>query len=296
MSLSRPATAMPSAVTDKHCHLLDLPVELLQRITNLLDPHETLPAVRLACKVLDDVSFERFARTSFSVVSCCIFYEQRWLRLKEILDGPSRITERIEHVNLTICVSENIDSTELQLAPTAVDTDVPLEDVQILVHEAQDEARTEDITYPPNFALMSRVLRDVERVLPPGAVTLNLIQGHTRNWTNYQIEAHCEALLTMASTQAELRIRSLYLSPNSMLGLDRSLAHLRQETLRCTSELKMFKLFRPLGYEVVLELDDMKTLNHMCEILRSATELHSQHFSLGFVNNFKKSATIARNL
>jgi hypothetical protein len=48
---------------DQHCYLLDLPVEMLQRITDQLHRTQTLPALRLTCRALDNVTFDRFVET-----------------------------------------------------------------------------------------------------------------------------------------------------------------------------------------------------------------------------------------
>jgi hypothetical protein len=109
------AVIMSTPTQDQYCPLLDLPVETLQRITGLLDPHEDLPVLHSTCKVLDDVSFNQFANASFSNLKCCIFSEARWLRLKEILGGPKRITSKIRDVEFTTHLFDRREKSELEL-------------------------------------------------------------------------------------------------------------------------------------------------------------------------------------
>lgn len=50
-------------------HLLALPVELLQRITDKVS-NETLTTFRLTCKVIEAATFDRFAKTFFEERYC----------------------------------------------------------------------------------------------------------------------------------------------------------------------------------------------------------------------------------
>ena len=61
ISPSSSTATMPATESNQDCPLLDLPVELLLRITNNLHRTEALPALRLTCKALDHTTFDRFA-------------------------------------------------------------------------------------------------------------------------------------------------------------------------------------------------------------------------------------------
>jgi hypothetical protein len=209
---------MSTPTQNQHCPLLDLPVETLQRITDLLDTHEELPVVRRTCKTLDNVTFDRFADASFAEIKCCIFSEARWLRLKEILGGPSRITSRIRNVEFTTRLFDRREKNELEL----VLNDDYLENYWNDIDQSEEareyeESKTTEVRDSPNLALMMRVLRDVQTVLPPQAVTLDLVQN--LDSANSHVQAHLEALVTLASTQAQLRIGGLALTQSAIWAL-----------------------------------------------------------------------------
>ena len=243
-----------SALTQtQHCPLLDLPVEILQRITDLLDTYEALPAARRSCKTLDSITFERLASASFATITCCIFYEARWLRLKEILGGPSRVTSRIRTVVFTTCFSEHRGHGELQLAPTKAEADYSLNYAQRQATSDHKDTEAAAVQYPPNLPLMTRVLRDIKQVLPPHVVTLHLEMTESKR--NCHIDGHRNALLTLASAQAGLCVRGLSLSERSIWELGESFAHLREDMLRCTAELQGFKLEGNRGEFERLDID-----------------------------------------
>jgi hypothetical protein len=102
ISPSSSAATMLATEGSQYCPLLDLPVELMLRITKNLHRTEALPALRLTCKALEYITFDRFAQT-FEIVRCCIFYEERWLSLKKLLEKPSRISRRVRWVEFTTC-------------------------------------------------------------------------------------------------------------------------------------------------------------------------------------------------
>jgi hypothetical protein len=201
---------LPTATTatGRHCPLLDLPVKTLQRITDLLDVHEAVPAARRTCKTLECETFERFVRASFSAIDCCILSEARWLRLKAILNGPARITSRIEKVDFTTCFFEKRDHSDLQLAPPQAVAKTYLRETQWYAFMDHDDAEAAAFQRPANIALMSSVLRDIKNILPPHVVTLHLTQSETA--PNRHINAHRDALLALASTQVGLHLRGVF--------------------------------------------------------------------------------------
>jgi hypothetical protein len=161
---SNPAATMPIKEGDQHCHLLDLPVEMLQRITNNLHRTQALPALRLTCKALDHVTFDRFAQT-FGTVKCCIFYEKRWLSLKKLLETPSRITDKIRWVEFTTCSFESTDYHKLPLALNHDDGTLRHARATALKTYAKSQAAAIQ-DHSINVALLGRVLHDLIRVFP----------------------------------------------------------------------------------------------------------------------------------
>jgi hypothetical protein len=290
---------MSTPTQNQHCPLLDLPVETLQRITDLLDTHEELPVVRRTCKTLDNVTFDRFADASFAEIKCCIFSEARWLRLKEILGGPSRITSRIRNVEFTTHLFDRREKNELEL----VLNDDYLENYWNDIDQSEEareyeESKATEVRDSPNLALMMRVLRDVQTVLPPQAVTLDLVQN--LDSANSHVQAHLEALVTLASTQAQLRIGGLALTQSAIWALFRNFQHLPQDMLRHAPELRTFKLESGRSAWDHEEDSDLLAvggpLKHVYEILRSADELRVQYLDLELLVNPQEIITIAQHL
>ena len=94
-------------------HLLALPVELLQCITNELGD-ETLTTFRLTCKAIEAATFDHFAKIFFEERHCCIYYEPRWTLLRRIV--CSRIGDKIHRVIFTTDVLAPASCADLQLA------------------------------------------------------------------------------------------------------------------------------------------------------------------------------------
>lgn len=64
--------AIPSHTADADpFRLLDLPVEVVARVTDFVNS-ETLISVRLTCKALQDITFDRFADENFAHVCCWV--------------------------------------------------------------------------------------------------------------------------------------------------------------------------------------------------------------------------------
>jgi hypothetical protein len=286
---------MSSPTHNPHCFLLDLPVETLQRITGLLDPHKDLPILRRTCKTLDDVTFDQFANASFSNIKCCIFSEARWLRLNEILGGPKRVTSKIRDVEFTTFMFDRREKSEIELLLNDDFFDEPMGRVR-QANNARDheKAKAAEIQHLPNLALMSHALRDVQAVLPPQAVTFDLIQNLYE--PSIYLQAHFEAFLTLSFIQPLLRVGGLALNQDAIWGLLRNFDHLSQDMLRCTSELQTFKLGTGRGDHDYERADRDKPLDHIYEILRSAKELRVQHLDLRMFQRWDAAAPTARRL
>lgn len=81
--------------------LLKLPVEMLQRITSLLDPKEVLPSLRLTCKALEVAAYERFVSAFVQERHHCIFYMESWPHLQKLLNSDSPFTAWLQSIVLT---------------------------------------------------------------------------------------------------------------------------------------------------------------------------------------------------
>lgn len=296
------ALIMSTCTQNENCPLLDLPVETLQRITGLLDPHGDLPVVRRTCKTLDQVSLDQFVNASFSNIKCCIFSEARWLRLKEILGGPSRITSKIRNVELTTHLFDRREKNELEILLDDLDDDYWDHHHlgmagDVLLHE---ESKAKRVHNRPNLALMSRVIREMQTVLPPRTLTLDLIQNLSSS--NPYIQAHLDALLTLVFTRARVNIEDLALNEDASAGLSGNFVHLRQDMLRCTSELKTFRL-SPGRSDNVIDMGERylrdataKPLDQLYEILRSANELRVLDANMYTFGRWRRATLMAQDL
>lgn len=102
------------ATNDQTPPLLVLPVELVGRIAESLTP-DSLLMLRLTCKALEHSTYNPFAKTYFEQRFCRIYYEPRWLLLKNVIS--SSLGSRLPEV---ICTSEPLESKwfrDFQLAP-----------------------------------------------------------------------------------------------------------------------------------------------------------------------------------
>lgn len=204
------------------------------------------------------------------------------MRLKEILGGPKRITSKIRDVEFTTHFFDRREKSELELL---LNDDYFENHIEMISEKDNaihhEEAKASQVQYPPNVALMSRVIRDVQAVLPPQTVTLDLIQNLSS--TNPYIEAHLHALLAVVAFQTQLRIGSLALNEDAISALLVNLPYLREDMLRCTSELKAFRIDHGRSDKTAEKRWRAavgKPLHHVYEILRSASELRVVNLGL----------------
>ena len=74
--------------------LLDLPVEVVARVIEFINS-ETLVSVRLTCKALEDITFDRFADEDFAHIYCWVVTVDDFKRLKGILHESPRLSSKI---------------------------------------------------------------------------------------------------------------------------------------------------------------------------------------------------------
>jgi hypothetical protein len=231
---SSPAATMSTG--DQHCHLLDMPVETLQRITSHLDVREVIPALRQTCKSLENATFDQFTRGSFETIKCCIFYEEDWQRLKQLLSRPAHIMSKIRVIDFTTSFLDDISPTELQLAPNKLDSNQYTAQIQ-----ASDTYSTLEgiaMQKPLNIALVARVFHDLKHVLPHVLIDCQL--GDNQGPPFEHLSAHRDTLLTMIATQN--KFHSLTISHFSLWELDEFFLQLGPQLLQSTSDLKQFEL------------------------------------------------------
>ena len=240
-SSSNPVATMPTG--DQHCYLLDLPVEMLQRITDQLHRTQTLPALRLTCRALDNVTFDRFVET-FETVRCCIFYEKRWLSLKKLLKNPSRITNKIRWVEFTTRFLESVDFSKVPFALNH--DDCPLGDALSKAFHTYAESQAAAIQGRPiTVALFDRVLRDLKHVFPHILISCRISDNQGDGFEH--LRAQRDILLTTLATHHKMR--HLRISHSTALALDNMMDHLRPELLQSVSNLGGFSFLPARGGE-----------------------------------------------
>lgn len=98
--VSLSVTTPSNSIEDDQSRLLELPIELVARITSFVST-ETIVTVRLTCKVLEAITFHRFATENFTNVYCWIGTGHDFKRLKDILHQSPRLSSKIRQVTLT---------------------------------------------------------------------------------------------------------------------------------------------------------------------------------------------------
>lgn len=93
-------TPADPTTTPDHSRLLGLSTDVLHQILGLLHT-ETIYNVRRTCKVLDAITFDRFADEHFAHIYCWVYTSDALVRLKDILQNAPRLVERIRRVTLT---------------------------------------------------------------------------------------------------------------------------------------------------------------------------------------------------
>lgn len=193
--------------------LLALSPELVEHIISFIGA-ETLIPTRLTCKVLHDLSFTRFADEYFTVINCWILGMDRYQRIKSILDGSSRIRNRIRHVHLTSSVTEDCSVPAIQLAAKKDQSwkDALRDSVGALYEDARTDIDT---------MLVNKVLTDLAQQPQGIAICLDLAG------TDFPMSDYTRLGLTDAYSQtifcfiaSRTKLDTFVLSENSLPGLD----------------------------------------------------------------------------
>jgi hypothetical protein len=88
--------------TRSYATLLDLPTEILDQTTGYLND-EVLPILRLTCKILYSVTFDRFCDVYIAHLGCWIISKDRWERLHNLLSASSSpLSDKVRTITLTL--------------------------------------------------------------------------------------------------------------------------------------------------------------------------------------------------
>lgn len=265
--------AIQSHTTDvSPFRLLDLPVEVVARVTSFASS-ETLIPVRLACKALEDITFDRFATENFSHVYCWVAIVDDFKRLGEILQQSPRLSSRMRQLTLT----------------TNALKDQPESAINYVRHESGSEetARADAIRFihladdPSYFATISilRTLQDIQRLpqdifvtadLPTTRTWLLMSNGEFTDLHTYKfLPPHC-TLFSLALSR--LKTHSLRLDQFTFAASDDLWAFSKADLLAAMSALKTLDISGRVRDE------DMPIY---IDILQSASRLQYLGFNTG---------------
>lgn len=213
--------------------LLDLPVDILTLILSFLST-ESLITVRRTCKVLDAITFDRFADAYFAHIYCWVFTPKGLQRLKDILQISPRLRTRIRRLTLTDNPFEDQPHSALHVVQASDDIDLHPSafnrgkySMRYIPHECSDMMST-------GLILMQRVLRDLKELPQDVSVEIDLT-----NHGGILPERHERAFqATLFSvTMSQTAIDSLAFDRRSLKHLDDILAHGRAELMASISTI-----------------------------------------------------------
>jgi hypothetical protein len=115
------AAAPPEPTDNGTSQSLDLPPELLARTTSFVNA-ETLIQVRLACKILQSITFDQFAIEYFEERYCGISTTEDFIRLWQLLRIMPRLANRMRKLILTNDVLKGRPVTDIHVASQESET------------------------------------------------------------------------------------------------------------------------------------------------------------------------------
>jgi hypothetical protein len=134
--------------------LLDLPVEVVARVIESVN-NETLVSVRLTCKALEDITFDRFADENFAHIYCWVVTVDDFKRLKDILYESPRLSSKIKQLTLTTHALMSRTKSDMNyVLHQFEDEDIARANAINVLHEADDLSCAEVIS-------VLRILQDV---------------------------------------------------------------------------------------------------------------------------------------
>ena len=243
-------------------HLLALPVELLQRITNELGD-ETLTNFRLTCKAIEAATFDHFAKIFFEERYCCIYYEPRWTLLRKIV--CSRFGDRIHRVFFTTNVLAPASCEDLQLAsPKPYEEDGISRAQGNAVFTLMGAAGTRgQIPALPSKDVIERCLRCIRDLTPKTLVEVDFDENYSYEKEEKDISVKANVL--GAITASELVLTSFNTSSYDIVEVNDAVETMGYDISSCMRSVQKFA-FR----ESPLNVSSLKVISGYLE---SATGL-----------------------
>jgi len=222
--------------TNKASALLTLPVELVTRIVDSLEA-ESLLMLRLTCKVLEDSTYDRFTKIYFEQRFCCVYYEPRWLLLRDIIS--SRLASRVRGVTFTPRPLESKTYKDLQIAPN--------ED-QRLFSGAQSSANDalvmslgpkSQVPAWAKTAVFHRIFRDMQRLSPTTLIKFEF--HHDTSPELYDITLPTRLDIIVAAVTTGVAIDTFTVALHDTYWLNNVVTHLKSELTTSTTCLRRFR-------------------------------------------------------
>jgi hypothetical protein len=211
--------------------LLDLPEDVLYLILRFLNS-ESLTTLRSTCKVLDAVTFDRFADQYFAHMQCWTFTADTLTRLKDIIQDSPRLRGRIRKVTLTDNFLEDKSLGDLHLVPKQSQSDHWAQHWSVEAYiDTCDDTQL-------GLILAHRVFLDLQRLPQEITIALDFINRELFGKERYH-RARQEIFFSLITSQT--KIHSLADEHSTLRRLDDILAHNRIGFLDCMSTLQTLR-------------------------------------------------------
>jgi hypothetical protein len=245
--------AVPSTSADNDTfRLLDLPPELVARIASFVNA-ETLIQVRLACKILQSITFDQFAKY-FEERYCSISTTEDFIRLWQL---TPRLANRMRKLILTSDVLKGRPVTDIHVAPQESET-----------HYNAQYTTMSNITNSKDCCLgvikVSSILQSVRRLPQEVFIDVVLAGSRVSEWR----EEHCcipHHGILLALTLLRTKVDALTVATDTLYR-----AHwlLDCVTAEITASMSTLKEFNFSGYILEPEMPLYE------QIIGNAPQLH----------------------
>lgn len=295
-STSQDANRKPYGAITNDSDLLDLPVELLQRITGFLDD-EPLTALRLTCKTLEAATFDQFTKRYCTVRCCFVLDQEQWEKLELQFRQSPRLTSLTGALILTTDYWKGRGSSNLQLAP-----EKQYDNIQTAQCKAWRDANNTEgqlswlrENEPPNFATMMSVMGLLRQssTRTNTVVHVELVGHRTLGWDK---SALCHDILTVI-TKHKFRLRELSISPAYIAGLETFFTSDRQLLLEAMSKLDSIYFGTGERFEKPhAESVPAERLGYLQDIVQSAPRVTSLKLRLQEYRSSRRSEPVVTTL
>lgn len=240
-----------------HAGLLNLPTEILDRITGYLND-EVLPTLRLTCKTLQAAIFDRFCDAYIAHLGCWVISKDRWERLHNLLTTSSKtVSGKVQTITFTM------DELEFRTARNFVsvagfpynrtnweygDRDIRMEQYYNVDHNIATEAAAIEHRGAADLAVMLRVLEQARlrgclirlELAPANPLARKKPPLHSRA---QEVQVH----LQRAIAQAKPQIDTISLDRVRHRCLEETLVGLEDEVRGPFASLREFTLTPIMG-------------------------------------------------